>query len=623
MKKRFIALLTLLLFSIGVFGSSAVAMATQTTPVKAGAVTVTDVPITNASKAVVNIPGVMNLELKEAGAIKGSTAYSFNASGTMPNATGSSGYVLAANQGESGYASFAAAANLSSGNLKDNLRNVVWNGYPYLAAKGKSDLWQGVNGDPVGYVKNYGATTPSAAVLYNMQVTQQAIWQFTDTKAKPSALDKEVKALVDTASKNPAPANFKLNLYDGAAAKTGPVLGLVSAASVVNNVVTVQVSNKWLGEDEKTDYTGAVPSVSYEVYEGSVANVNALLATYKADEKGNASIPLINDGKTYTIREVLASDQEDFKVQKNDQVVDLKNPVVTFNNVYLGKAPSVDEPAAITLPLAAEVSLDDKRPTSGAFNFILKDAVGHTYKATNDGRAVVFEPLTFDKEGTYVYTLTQEKGSDANINYDSAIYEVTVTVTKGTFADKPILKVKHSLKKNGVSVEGLVPVFTNTTKATTDTTSLTVKKVWKNDKTSSRPTYVDVQLYRNGSAYGELIRLNASNSWTYTWKDLDSAYKWTVNEPSVPSGYVKSLSTSGTTWTITNSGKSTPTVTTPTTNKNNSNKTTLPVTNRSTPQTDDPSQLNLWTTIGIVSLSGLCLVGILWLINRRKQGGRR
>ena len=49
---------------------------------------------------------------------------------------------------------------------------------------------------------------------------------------------------------------------------------------------------------------------------------------------------------------------------------------------------------------------------------------------------------------------------------------------------------------------------------------MTVNKVWKNDKSSSRPSSVKMQLYRDGKSYGSSVTLNSDNGWKYTWSNL-------------------------------------------------------------------------------------------------------
>lgn len=620
MKKRMTAILTLAIFLVGVFGSSVTAMATQTTPVKG--VTVTDMPIKNPKGTVVDIPDMMDLQLTAPGISNSRIAYCFNANKAMPNATGSSGYTLAGDQSESGYNALATKPRAEFDSLRNHVRNVIWNGYPYFGGN-----WKGVNGDPAGYVLKYGMTDKARlTALYNMQVTQQAIWFYTDSKVTTGPLAEDITKLVAVAKGNPAPANFKLDLYNGDVPKTQHVLALVNPISDGKKMVSIKVDSKWLDEDGTSDYTGKKPDASFEVYAGSKVAPDQLLGTYKAGSDGKASIPLIDDDGTYTIREVFGKDAGNFAVRDNDQVVDLSKEVVpvTFNNVFTGNAF-----ASVSVPVGVEVTLDDKRPDDATFSVLMKDSAGNIVETKNNvGKVVAFEPLSFDKEGTYTYTINELAGDNKNIKYDTASYELTVTVTREiTPIEKtPFLKVKTSWKKNGATYDRLVPVFENTT-VNADTTTLTVNKVWKNDKTSSRPKYVNVQLYRNGTAYGELVRLDASNNWTYTWKDLDAAYKWTVNEPNVPTGYVKTSKTSGNTWTITNTAKSatvtTPSTTKPTTTKPNVTKPSTNRSDRGTPQTDDTSHLNWWVTGATISLTGMCLIGLLWVLARRKQQGKK
>ena len=68
---------------------------------------------------------------------------------------------------------------------------------------------------------------------------------------------------------------------------------------------------------------------------------------------------------------------------------------------------------------------------------------------------------------------------------------------------------------------------------------VSVKKIW-NGAGVAHPTSVKVTLYRNGVAY-DTVTLSASNNWKYTWEDLTDEFTWEVDEPSVPSGYNKTV----------------------------------------------------------------------------------
>ena len=83
-----------------------------------------------------------------------------------------------------------------------------------------------------------------------------------------------------------------------------------------------------------------------------------------------------------------------------------------------------------------------------------------------------------------------------------------------------------------------------------DPVELTVIKNWKDNSSANRPAEVTVVLLKDGTVT-ESVTLNKNNSWTYTWKELDPSYIWTVKEE-VPDGYKASYSTKGHTTTIIN-----------------------------------------------------------------------
>lgn len=66
----------------------------------------------------------------------------------------------------------------------------------------------------------------------------------------------------------------------------------------------------------------------------------------------------------------------------------------------------------------------------------------------------------------------------------------------------------------------------------------TVRKVWidDNDLFEARPTYVTVDLFRNGELY-DTVTLNESNNWEHRWYSLDIEYQWRVAERVIPVRY--------------------------------------------------------------------------------------
>lgn len=81
--------------------------------------------------------------------------------------------------------------------------------------------------------------------------------------------------------------------------------------------------------------------------------------------------------------------------------------------------------------------------------------------------------------------------------------------------------------------------FTITNTRVFKNVDVSVEKVWYGANVN-HPASVEVILYRDGEAF-DTVKLDASNGWKYVWKDLTNEFIWTVDEPSVPSGYTKEV----------------------------------------------------------------------------------
>lgn len=96
--------------------------------------------------------------------------------------------------------------------------------------------------------------------------------------------------------------------------------------------------------------------------------------------------------------------------------------------------------------------------------------------------------------------------------------------------------------------------ITTPDKPSKQTVERQVIKLWKNDDATRRPSYVDVQLLRNGQIW-DTIRLTADNNWRYEWKNLNAGYTWQIVEKQVPEGYFVTTALDGSLYVITNSAK--------------------------------------------------------------------
>lgn len=624
MKRKCIALLTLFVFAASVLLPNAGALAA---PAGGTAASYTAYDNTPALKdAAGAVDGMKELRVKT-GSDAGALAYALNMSRALPAAAGTAGFTKLADTTNQDWVTRVDKA-ASPSTLRQDVLNVIWNGYPYFAGS-----WKGVSGDPAKLAETSGLTPAALTTLYNIAVTQQTIWVLTDSRSGAGTLQTHVNALLAASQKNPAPANFGLDLYDGSAA--GSVDGkkltnLVAVSAAQQQPVSIKLSHRWLDAEGQPLQGVKTPALSFALYPEDAKAGDQPLATYPLNEAtGNVAFTLFDDEQSYRVVPVLTGETEGFTVGQA-QTFSLKGDQgavihLDFVTTYKNETPAHD-PQPASVPLGADVSLGGKAPKDGVFTLLLKDEAGNILQSkTNVGGVVNFDALTFDKEGSHNYTISMQAGSDSAIAYDKTVYKVKVDVSLGEDYTATVTYEKDGVIYTGLPAFAAQNVTTPSTTTPTKTVSVTVNKVWKNDKSSSRPSSVKMQLYRDGKSYGSSVTLNSDNGWKYTWSNLDASYKWTVNEPSVPSGYSKKVSNSGNNWTVTNTAKSSssPKVTTPTiksgtktkTSDNDNDKSSK---DRSTPETGDNSNVHLLGTVAIISLSGMVVIAAVWLLSRRR-----
>ena len=134
------------------------------------------------------------------------------------------------------------------------------------------------------------------------------------------------------------------------------------------------------------------------------------------------------DKAIYTIKTEV-TDKGDGTLEVTHAVKD--DEEVTFTNTYEAK------PTAVVIH--ASKKLVDKKLEDGQFTFELRDEndklVGKAKKNNADGQ-VVFDEITYDKAGTYKYTVSEVNDKQDRILYDDKKYSVEVKVTdngKGSY----------------------------------------------------------------------------------------------------------------------------------------------------------------------------------------------
>ena len=204
---------------------------------------------------------------------------------------------------------------------------------------------------------------------------------------------------------------------------------------------TITVQKEWVG-DEEADRK----DITVQLYADGKALDGMTQTLTKASgwKAAFTNLPGIKDGKAieYSVLETNTPEGYTSKVEPiNDSNV--------IKVVNTSNKPKVTETTAnLVIKKAFEVAGDQEHTqvpiTEGQFEFALKDEnnkVVETAKNKADG-TVNFKSLTFNKEGTHTYTITENKGTDASVNYSTQSITATVDVKKDN--DKLVATVTYS-----------------------------------------------------------------------------------------------------------------------------------------------------------------------------------
>ena len=204
---------------------------------------------------------------------------------------------------------------------------------------------------------------------------------------------------------------------------------------------TVTVQKEWVGDEEADRKDITVQLVADGKKLDGMTKTLTKASGWSAEF---SKLPGIKDGKpiVYTVEETNTPDGYTSKVEPINESNVIK--VVNTSN-----KPKVTETTAnLVVKKAFEVAGDQEHTqlpiTEGQFEFVLKDEnkkVVETAKNQADG-TVNFKSLTFNKEGTHTYTITENKGTDANVNYSTQSITATVDVKKTD--DKLVATVTYS-----------------------------------------------------------------------------------------------------------------------------------------------------------------------------------
>lgn len=144
----------------------------------------------------------------------------------------------------------------------------------------------------------------------------------------------------------------------------------------------------------------------------------------------------------------------------------VQNSDIVFTNTYTPESVVVGPNGDAQIGGTKELDVaegTDRVLEEGEFTFILLDGDGNEVSSTTNATdgSFVFDDLTFDKAGTYSYTVAEKSGNAGGITYDETLYGVTIEVAEDTDTNELVAQVSYS--KDNQSVEAMS--FTNTYEA--------------------------------------------------------------------------------------------------------------------------------------------------------------
>ncbi len=238
------------------------------------------------------------------------------------------------------------------------------------------------------------------------------------------------------------------------------------------------VTNMFPGDAETKDFTVKVdhkkPITLYyhaDIRPGSEKLAEVMMVKIELPEKGIMLYDGLMRDMPSALEHQLAADEKeviyritaylDTSVGNDYQY---KSLIADFRWWYAEETgdPDPETPDPVSVKIAAEKVMDGKYPRGNDFTFVLTDEAGNVIQTVNNRDGIIeFDTLTFDKEGTYIYTISEKAGSNSKIDYDDTVYKIIVTVTKG----EDVYTASVAYEKDGASYQ-VLPRFVNKTKGT-------------------------------------------------------------------------------------------------------------------------------------------------------------
>lgn len=306
---------------------------------------------------------------------------------------------------------------------------------------------------------------------------------------------------------------------------TSKVTGNAKTGFTITNTHTPETTSvsgtkTW---DDNNNQDGKRPkSITVNLLKNGEKINSAIVDSSNGWQYSFANLPKYDNGKeiTYTLTE--------------DAVVDYSTKVNGYNitNSYTPGKTSV----TVTKAWLDNNNADKKRPAS-----IQVQLYANGEKSG--------EPVTLSESTNWTYTWS---GLDAKKSGTDIKYTVKEVNTPNGYTSN----VSGNAEK-GYTITNTEEKTTPPTPVTPTYTTYTVHKVWDLGSGELVPDSVQMQLYKNGAAYGSPVTVTKASGWTYTWTGLPQTENgklntWSVKEVDPDNQYTATVVNGTSSATVTN-----------------------------------------------------------------------
>ncbi len=310
------------------------------------------------------------------------------------------------------------------------------------------------------------------------------------------------------------------------------------------------------------------PHGYYTTIAGNIAKSYSVKLTATRSIIWNGAQQKFQEVTTFTLKEVAENGNE------YDAVNIVNNPIghgqLTINKVKFatdipleGAQFALFKDHELTMPIDVVVTTDENGIAILSTELINPDML------PNEGAVLVL--YLAETQAPAGYTMTDEIWSVAIVAARDAEGAVAYSITANNSAELTV--ENHPNEK------------------------VTVKKYWEN--VTGTPDPIQVQLYKDGTPYGDAVTLSADNTWYHVWENLPGGAAYTVEEVKVPDGFTsRTEQPAENSFVITNTGTSVPqTPSTPDTPYS--------------PDTSDSTGVMMWATLTAMSATMLVVLIVL------------